>query len=80
VAVGAVTAVICELKYWETSCSKGSGGNFVGDVGESGGLLLGFEGCGTGSCLREAGEGERRRLLLRVLSRSTGSLYEEGGL
>lgn len=32
------------------------------------------------SFLRGAGEGEERRVELRVLSRSAGSLYDVGGL
>jgi hypothetical protein len=43
-------------------------------------LPLPFEDGFTGSCFREAGDGDAWRVLLRGLSRSVGSLYEVGGL
>ena len=80
VGLAAVTAVICGLLYWEISCNRGRGGSFVGVAGASGNLPLPFEDGFTGSCFCGAGDGDPRRVLLRGLSRSAGSLYEVGGL
>ena len=71
VELEAVTELICGLIYWEISWRRGNCGSLEGDAGVSGSELFN---CVDVSRLRGAGEGDVCRVLLRVRSRSAGSL------